>query len=377
MGTPYYFSPEICREKLYSYASDIWALGCILYELAALHVPFEAQNIPSLIRKITGGRLPSFPSTYSNELRLLNHELLCRDHSLRPSAVEILQNPMIQTEMRQMLNEKPTRSLSSSVSTTASRSDLISSSPPLNLGRNADLDRMPAQMPAQNAGRIFDLDSRRLLGSVHKPLAHNIKDMRKSPSAPGNIVPLPEGRPPALRQSGSSPVISSNGAIKASPEISNRVDSELKTAWGADFANDKCSRAAPTALRRAADQCVDRGDPQDEIRRPSKESVRPPSKESRAAPSALRRLVDECADRREPQDEARRPSKEGELRKNTGGLSAGGHFGGDLITNLNAKRSCISPLLGMGAPRCGANRGNSRANQRRRLALPVWQDSHY
>jgi NIMA (never in mitosis gene a)-related kinase len=45
IGTPYYFSPEICTEKLYSFASDVWALGCVLYEMAALRVPFEAQNI--------------------------------------------------------------------------------------------------------------------------------------------------------------------------------------------------------------------------------------------------------------------------------------------------------------------------------------------
>ncbi|KAF4748321.1 Serine/threonine-protein kinase Nek1, partial [Perkinsus olseni] len=43
IGTPYYLSPEICEEKPYNWASDIWALGCILYELCCLKVPFDAS----------------------------------------------------------------------------------------------------------------------------------------------------------------------------------------------------------------------------------------------------------------------------------------------------------------------------------------------
>merc|ERR1719476_1256008 len=36
IGTPYYLSPEICMERPYTFSSDIWALGCVLYELGAL-----------------------------------------------------------------------------------------------------------------------------------------------------------------------------------------------------------------------------------------------------------------------------------------------------------------------------------------------------
>ena len=42
VGTPYYLSPEIWREKRYSRASDLWALGVILYELLNLKKPFPA-----------------------------------------------------------------------------------------------------------------------------------------------------------------------------------------------------------------------------------------------------------------------------------------------------------------------------------------------
>ena len=44
VGTPYYLSPELCEEKPYNNKSDIWSLGCVLYEMCTLRHPFEAQN---------------------------------------------------------------------------------------------------------------------------------------------------------------------------------------------------------------------------------------------------------------------------------------------------------------------------------------------
>lgn len=52
VGTPYYMSPEVCESKPYGYASDVWALGCVLYELVALRHAFDAPNILTLILKI-------------------------------------------------------------------------------------------------------------------------------------------------------------------------------------------------------------------------------------------------------------------------------------------------------------------------------------
>ena len=42
VGTPYYLSPELCEEKPYNHKSDIWSLGCVLYELCTMRHPFEA-----------------------------------------------------------------------------------------------------------------------------------------------------------------------------------------------------------------------------------------------------------------------------------------------------------------------------------------------
>lgn len=56
VGTPFYLSPELCEEKPYNEKSDIWALGCLLYELCTFKHPFEATNQASLILKIIRGK---------------------------------------------------------------------------------------------------------------------------------------------------------------------------------------------------------------------------------------------------------------------------------------------------------------------------------
>jgi serine/threonine protein kinase len=55
VGTPYYMSPEQINEQKYNEKSDIWSLGCIAYEMAALRPPFKAQNHLSLAIKIKAG----------------------------------------------------------------------------------------------------------------------------------------------------------------------------------------------------------------------------------------------------------------------------------------------------------------------------------
>jgi len=105
VGTPYYLSPEICSKQPYAQPSDVWALGCVIYELAALRVPFEAAELPALINKILHGPISRIPSTYSRELADIVVELLSRQASQRPSAEKVLQKPMLQVEIKKMLEE--------------------------------------------------------------------------------------------------------------------------------------------------------------------------------------------------------------------------------------------------------------------------------
>ena len=68
VGTPYYLSPEMCEQKPYNEKSDIWALGCIMYELATYKHPFDATNQGALILRILKGRFTPIPTTYSVDL---------------------------------------------------------------------------------------------------------------------------------------------------------------------------------------------------------------------------------------------------------------------------------------------------------------------
>ena len=71
VGTPYYLSPEIIEGRPYSFKSDIWSLGVLLYEMCALRPPFEGSSMHYLSLQIVRGRYPPLPSHFSRELKTL------------------------------------------------------------------------------------------------------------------------------------------------------------------------------------------------------------------------------------------------------------------------------------------------------------------
>ncbi|XP_048656841.1 serine/threonine-protein kinase Nek3 isoform X3 [Marmota marmota marmota] len=90
VGTPYYVPPEIWENLPYNNKSDIWSLGCILYELCTLKHPFQANSWKSLILKICQGSIRPLPSHYSYELQYLVKQMFKRNPSQRPSATTLL-----------------------------------------------------------------------------------------------------------------------------------------------------------------------------------------------------------------------------------------------------------------------------------------------
>ncbi|XP_041729154.1 serine/threonine-protein kinase Nek8 [Coregonus clupeaformis] len=101
VGTPCYISPELCEGKPYNQKSDIWALGCVLYELASLKRAFEAANLPALVLKIMSGTFAPISDRYSPELRQLIMNMLNLDPSKRPQLNEIMAHPVC---IRPLLN---------------------------------------------------------------------------------------------------------------------------------------------------------------------------------------------------------------------------------------------------------------------------------
>ena len=94
-GTPYYLSPEVFQHKPYSFKSDMWALACILFELASLSVPFDAADVGGLSLKVCRGSNPIFPARYSVSLKEIFQALMHRDHRSRPSSDDLLTRPFV------------------------------------------------------------------------------------------------------------------------------------------------------------------------------------------------------------------------------------------------------------------------------------------
>ena len=85
-GTPYYASPEVWQDKPYNFKSDIWSLGCVLYEMAALRPPFKAQDMKGLFKKVTASQYPPLPSRFSKDFKDLIGYMLRANPAQRPSA---------------------------------------------------------------------------------------------------------------------------------------------------------------------------------------------------------------------------------------------------------------------------------------------------
>ena len=100
VGTPYYLSPELCEEKPYNNKSDIWSLGCVLYELCTLRHPFEATNQGALALKILRAQYAPIPATYSRSLKDLVDRMLTKDYRKRPDIEQILKLESMVEKMR-------------------------------------------------------------------------------------------------------------------------------------------------------------------------------------------------------------------------------------------------------------------------------------
>ena len=104
-GTPYYMSPEICDGKSYNDRSDVWSMGCLLYEMATLKCPFDARDMKGLIVKILRGAYAPLPRTFSTDLSVLVAKCLDRRPANRPSVNELLAMGVVRRRIEKFLTE--------------------------------------------------------------------------------------------------------------------------------------------------------------------------------------------------------------------------------------------------------------------------------
>jgi NIMA (never in mitosis gene a)-related kinase len=108
VGTPYYLSPELCENKPYNHKSDVWSLGCVVYEMMTGSHPFNAQNQGALFIKILKGKYaPVRTPAYSHDLKELMDRCLTVNQTRRPDTVSILQSRAAHAKARTLGLELP------------------------------------------------------------------------------------------------------------------------------------------------------------------------------------------------------------------------------------------------------------------------------
>ncbi|KAG6914843.1 hypothetical protein DXG01_014975 [Tephrocybe rancida] len=161
VGTPYYMSPELMQEKAYDTKSDIWSLGCVIYELCAFKPPFhEAKTHQELSNLIRNGRIPPLPRGYSQNLASVIKSMLNLNPAMRPSAAQLLQHERLSLTLKVIEAEK----ILSSVK--GHRADAAAKERDLSL-KEAMLREREQQMVALVAQKDAEIANLQMMATVH------------------------------------------------------------------------------------------------------------------------------------------------------------------------------------------------------------------
>ena len=101
-GTPYYASPEVWKDQPYSYKSDLWSIGCVIYELCALTPPFHGKDLDELFENVCKGNPKRISKIYSDDLWKMILMLLQVNVDKRVTCNEFLNSKLILKKIEEM-----------------------------------------------------------------------------------------------------------------------------------------------------------------------------------------------------------------------------------------------------------------------------------
>ena len=106
VGTPLYMAPECFKHNnKYSYKSDIWSLGCCIYEMCNLKHAFEGNFYPAISVKILEGKRLPLNKIYSEDLKKLVDSMLDLNYNHRPNISNIFKRPFIKKKVGKYIND--------------------------------------------------------------------------------------------------------------------------------------------------------------------------------------------------------------------------------------------------------------------------------
>ena len=100
MDEAYYMSPEQLKDGIFTERTDIWAIGCLLYQMAALSLPFPGDNQMQVAMRIRSNIIHSLPLEYSKELNRVIKWCLMPNPADRPTAEDLVHIPAIEKLIR-------------------------------------------------------------------------------------------------------------------------------------------------------------------------------------------------------------------------------------------------------------------------------------